>query len=212
MIGVVPAELGADHRAGVVAHGPVSLVAEPRHQLRPRSGDALVGPARLAGRAREAEAGKGGDHEVERVGRSRAVRPRVRERFDHVDELDDRARPAVCHDQRERVRLGRTDVEEVDVLAIDRGRELGEPVQPGLPRAPVVAVQPAVRKASYVRERDPVVGPGPGHLVRPAGSSEPVSEVVEVLLGDVDPVRSDVVLHGHASLPCYRGTERSLPS
>ena len=40
---------------------------------------------------------------VERVGGITAVRPRIGERPDHVEELDDRARPTVRDDDRERV-------------------------------------------------------------------------------------------------------------
>ncbi len=58
---------------------------------------------RLAGWAGEAVAGEGGDHQVEGVGRVAAVGRRVGQRADHVEELDDRARPAVGEDQRQRV-------------------------------------------------------------------------------------------------------------
>ena len=46
--------------------------------------------------------------------------------LDHLQELDHRARPAVGDDQRQRVRVRRADVQEVDAEAVDRGLELAE--------------------------------------------------------------------------------------
>ena len=53
-----------------------------------------------------------------------AVRGRVGQRADGVEQLDDGAGPAVGHDQRQRVLVRRLDVDEVDVHAVDLGREL----------------------------------------------------------------------------------------
>ena len=47
-------------------------------------------------------------------------------------------------DQRQRVRLGGADVEEVDVLAVDLGRELRMGVDPSLGSPPVVLASPVV--------------------------------------------------------------------
>ena len=62
--------------------------------------------------------GRLGEHEVEGVGRVGAVGARVGQRADHRGELDDRARPAVRHEQRCGVRLGGAEVGEVDVRAV----------------------------------------------------------------------------------------------
>jgi hypothetical protein len=61
---------------------------------------------------------------MERVLWSAAVRRRVGERADDVQHLDDRARPAVRDDERQRVLVRRLDVDEVDVKAVDFGHEL----------------------------------------------------------------------------------------
>ena len=190
MVGVETADLGRDQRAGVIAGGAVALVAEATHQLDPRRGDPVVAPAALARRAREAVAGDRRDDEVERVGRVAAVRPRVGERSGDVEELEDRAGPAVGHDQRQGVRLGGAEVEEVDVLAVDLGRELRMGVDPGLGRPPVVLAPPVVVERSDVRLLDAVVYIA-GELVGPAGAVEPIAQVVEVGLGDVELERSD---------------------
>ena len=106
VLGVEPADFRRDHRTGVVADGPVALVAEAAHEFDPRRGDPVDVPAGLAGRAGEAVAGDRGDDEVEGDGGVAAVRAWVAQRTDHVEKLDDRPGPAVGDDERERVRLG----------------------------------------------------------------------------------------------------------
>ena len=81
-------------------------------------------------------------------------------------------------------------MEEVDVLAVDLGRELGMGVDRGLGRPPVVLVPPRVVERSDVRLLDAVVDVA-GELVGPARPVEPVAQVVEVGLGDVEREGSD---------------------
>ena len=75
---------------------------------------------------------------MEGVRCARAVRRGIGQRLDDLQLLDDRAGPAVIDDERQRVLVLRTDVDEVDVEAVDLGHELRERVQPRLARAPVV--------------------------------------------------------------------------
>jgi len=56
------------------------------------------------------------------------VRGGIDERLDDLEELDNRARPTVRHDQRPRVNMLRTQVHEVDVDAVDLGHELRQSV------------------------------------------------------------------------------------
>ena len=86
----------------------------------------------------EAVAGQRRAHDVERVGGVAAVRGGIGERAEHLEELHDRARPAVGHDERERIGMRRADVEEVDTEPVDLGPELRKRVQPRLGRPPVV--------------------------------------------------------------------------
>ena len=92
-----------DEGAHVAALGDVAGVAEAVHQLRPRASGAGGVPAELGRLAGEPVAGQGRQHEVERVLGLPAVRGRVGERADGLEQLDDRAGPAVRHDQRQRV-------------------------------------------------------------------------------------------------------------
>ena len=118
--------------ADVAALRDVAGVAEAVHQLRPRLRGAAGIPAELRRLAREAVTGHGRQHEVERVLRVSAVRGRVGEGADGLEQLDHRARPAVGHDQRQRVLVLRLDVDEVDLDPVDLGRELRKRVEPRL--------------------------------------------------------------------------------
>ena len=186
---VEPADLQGDHRAGVAALGEVAVVAEAAHQLDPGAGDPAVLPAGLAGRAGEAEAGDGRDHQVEGVRRVAAVRARVGQRVDHVEELGDRAGPAVGEQQRRRVRLGGAHVQEVHPGAVDLGGELGVGVQPGLGGPPVVGGGPVLGQLPEVLTGHPPAPADVRQLARPPGPRDPLGEVVEVGLRDLDPER-----------------------
>ena len=76
------------------------------HEAQRRLHVALAGEQRLE--RRPAEPAHGGEAEDPRG-----------ERLDHVEELQERAGPAVGEDQRGHVRPGAADVHEVDVLAVD---------------------------------------------------------------------------------------------
>ena len=213
-VGVAAADLGRDHRAGVVAVRAVALVAEPAHQLGPCAGDARRAPARLAGRPGEADAGERRDHEVERVGGVGAVGAGIGQRADHVEVLDDRHRPAVRRDQRQGIRLWGLDVQEVDLLPVDRGHELRVRVDARLLRAPVVPGAPVVDELADVVARNAVAPVHARQLVRPADAAEAVGEVVEVALGDVDLEGAELgagCRRGHGKHLCSRGTKYFVP-
>ena len=83
----------AAHRVGyagalIAALGDVAGVAEAVHQLRPGSRDATGVPADLLRLSREAVAGHGRNHDIERVLGAPAVRGRVGERAYDLEHLD----------------------------------------------------------------------------------------------------------------------------
>jgi hypothetical protein len=86
----------------------------------------------------------------------------IAEGADDLDELGDGAWPAVSDDQRQCIGLGRADVQEVDVLPVDGGGELGEPVEPGFLGAPVVGAAPVLGQLSQVLEGDAAAPAGTG--------------------------------------------------
>jgi hypothetical protein len=123
---------------------------------------------------------------MEGVGAVTAVPGWVGKRADDREEFGYRSRPAVGEGERQGVSLRRADVEEVDVLPVDGGRELGERVEAGLLCPPVERRAPVLGELLQVVERDSVVPPCIGELVGPASAGKPVAQVVDVGLGNVD--------------------------
>jgi hypothetical protein len=140
---------------------------------------------------------------VEGVGGVAAVGARVGERADDLQELHDRAGPAVGEDQGQRVRLRRADVHEVDGVPGELGGELREGVEPGLLLAPVVGGGPVGGQVAQVADGDAVAPADAGRLVGPAGARQPVAQVVQVGRGNVELEGPDrgVGLVDHEQLP-----------
>src|SRR5579859_1207716 len=125
-----------------------------------------------------------------------AVGAGVGQRADDVQVLRDRAGPAVGQDQRQRVRLRRPDVQEVDVLAVDVGEVLGMLVEPRFEGTPVVAVAPVFDRAVYEVQAGAVVRALAGDVAGPAGPVQALLEVVQAFLADRDSKGTDVLGRG----------------
>jgi hypothetical protein len=192
--GVVDPEVSRYARSDVAAVGAVALVTQAVHELYPGFRRAGQLPSGFLERAGEPEPGQRRSDHVESVGRVAVMGPRIGQRGDQVHDLGDRARVAVGDDEWQSVRLGRSDVEEVDRLSVDLGRELGEPVELGLLRSPVVAGSPIRDQLLQVADRHAGGPVDAGELDGPPGPVEPVLQVVEVGLGNLDPEGPDVVL------------------
>ena len=121
-----------DRRTPVSALRDVAGVAEALHQFGPSARDAVRVPAGAFGLSGEAVARQGWDHDVESVLGAASVRGRVRERTDDLKLLNDGSGPAVRDDDRERIRMTRADVNEVNVDVIDRCYELRQGIELGL--------------------------------------------------------------------------------
>src|SRR5215207_5922398 len=104
-----------DKRTPVTALGDVAGVAEALHQFCPGSAHALRAPAGAGWLARKPVARHGRDDDVERVLRAPTVCGWFGERTDDLQLLADRAGPAVVDDERQRVFVFRTNVDEMDV-------------------------------------------------------------------------------------------------
>jgi hypothetical protein len=80
-----------------------------------------------------------------RKSRSLAAEPLgVGEAVDHMQELDDRAGPAMRQNKRNVVPVSAALMQHVDILAVDAGDDLREAVDRCLLRAPVEAVEPVI--------------------------------------------------------------------
>ena len=81
-------------------------------------------------------------------------------------------------------------MDEVDLLTVDVGEEVRPTVEPLLLRAPVELGAPVVAEVLEVREIGAVVPAAARNLVGPARAREPLAEVVEHGLGNLDPERT----------------------
>src|SRR4029450_9053944 len=100
----------------------------------------------------------------------------IRERSDGLEQLDDRAGPAVRHDQGQGVVVPRLDVDEVDVQAVDVSDELRERVELRLRLAPVVAGRPVADQLLHGLQLYALRTVVNQLLAAPARRSEPSAE------------------------------------
>ena len=160
-----------------------------------RSGSQPV-PVGLSG---EAVARQGWDHDIESVLGAASVRGRVRERTDDLELLNDGSGPAVRDDDRERIRMTRTDVDEVNVHVIDRCHELRQGIELGLGFTPVVVRSPIphqflefceLHALRLVIDRLPI---------RPSRGNDAPAEIDELIFRNVDAERADCAVFGCGS-------------
>ena len=117
---------------------------------------------------------------MERVRGARAVRRGIGQSIDDLQLLDDRARPSVIDDERQRVFMLRANVDEVDVQPVDLGDELRQGVQPRLARAPVVVRHPVARELLDHGERHALGLIGDGLLLGPVRGRDASTKVVQM--------------------------------
>src|SRR5438046_3568542 len=86
------------------------------------------------------------DYYIKSVFGMAAMRRRIGERADDRQLLGNRSGPSVRDNDRQSVRMLRTDVNEVDVEPVDRGHELRQGVHPRLDLTPVVIGRPIGRE------------------------------------------------------------------
>jgi hypothetical protein len=184
--GCLPSHRVGDGGAHVAPLGDITGVAEAVHQLRPGLRDAADVPAELRRLAGEAVARQGRQHEVERVLRLPAVSGRVGQRADGLQEFDDRAGPAVRHDQRQRVLMRRLHMDEVDIHPVDLGRELRQRVELRLDLAPVVVGRPVAGERLHRRQLHALGAVCNELFRRPARRLDPASQLSELLVGNLD--------------------------
>ena len=141
-----------DERTPVAALRHITRVAETLHQHVPGTRDAGSIPAGGGRLARKPVARHRRDHHIERIGCSSAVRRRIGQRIDNLHLLDDRARPSVGDDERQRILVLRADVNEMNVQPIDLGDELRQRIQLRFDLAPVVVSRPIARERLHRRE------------------------------------------------------------
>ena len=180
-----------DDRPPITALGDIARIPQPVHQLRPGSRDAVGVPPRRGRLRREAETGHRRKHQIERILGAPAMRRRVRERTDGLQQFDDRAGPAVRHDQRQRVGVGRANVDEVDVETIEARHELRQAVQLRLEPPPVIFGAPVPHEFLELRERRSLGSVINRLSVGPARRGDASTQLVDLRLRDLDAERPD---------------------
>ena len=108
---------------------------------------------------------------------------RVGQRIDDLHLLDDRAGPSVRDDDRQRIGLFRTNMDEMNVNSIDRRHELGHRVQPGLELAPVIVRPPVLREPAHRRELNALRRVRHQLLRRPLRRGDPPAQLCQRLAG-----------------------------
>src|SRR3984885_10660721 len=183
-----PGGAWADIRSVMIAPPVAALrnvvrVAEALHQLCPGPRYAGRAPAELAWLAGVSVARYRRDHQVKGVRCARAVGGRVGEQVDDAEHLDDRAGPAVRDDERQRVLVGRTDVDEVDVESVYLGHEVRQCTEPRLEPAPVIILRPVAREFLGHVQLEALRVVGDEFPVGPAGGVDPRAQCPQFRFG-----------------------------
>ena len=189
-----------DSRTPIAALRHKPGVSEALHQHYPGAcgaGGVPPGGRRLGG---EPVARQGRDHQMERVRCARALRRGIGKRLDDLQLLDDRARPPVCDDQRQRVLLLGANVNVVEVKPIDLGDEVRQRVQLHLALAPVVVCPPVAGELLHRREPNALRIVGHRLALGPPGRVDAPAHLGEFRFRNFDaegPDFSRVGLHVH---------------
>src|SRR5918999_5973184 len=109
----------------------------------------------------------------------------IGERTDDLQLLDDRAGPSVRDDERQRIFMFRTNVNEMNVQPVDLGDEVRQGLQLLLDLAPVVLLRPIARECLHRREPRPLRLIFDGLLFGPARLRDASAEVDEFLFRNV---------------------------
>src|SRR5258708_18603110 len=93
---------------------------------------------------------------MESVRCARTMRRGIGKWIDNLQLLDDRAGPPVRDDERQRIFMFRTKLNEMNIQPIDLGDELRQGVQFSLHLAPIVICRPIAREFLHRRELHPL--------------------------------------------------------
>jgi hypothetical protein len=170
--------------------GGESRIAEHLgHQPREQIGHLDDAQTPLAWLEREREARERRRDDREGVRRVTPEPDRIGEPWDELLELPHRPRPAMDEQERQWVRADAGLMDEVEVDPLQRHQELLEGVELGLLGTPVEAVLPALGQAPHERQVRPVLPPRLRDLVGPTGAGQPLPQIVQHVVWDVETVR-----------------------
>lgn len=167
-------------------------VAKTGHQLGPSFRRAYDVPSLCLGLVRKPEAGLRGNDDVQRVLNCAAVRGRVGEWPDNLEELHHRPWPSMGQDDRQGVLMLRFHMDEVNAEPVDLSAELWIGVDALLEVPPVVFALPISDKRLRLLKRYALGPVRRRFLLRPAGVLQPLLEVVDRRLPHGHTERLDV--------------------
>src|SRR5512146_564005 len=113
----------------------------------------------------------------------------------------------------------------MDVLPLNGRRELRESIELRFPRAPIIAGAPVVRQLLEILQRHTAAPTHVGQLVRPASARQPLMQIVQVCLRDLNAEGADggvvssstlsvrgvgwrLITFGHVDTPLARSAQR----
>ena len=105
------------------------------------------------------------------------MRRGIGQRTDDLQLLDDRARPAMRDDERQRILVLRTHVDEMNVQPVDLGDELRQGVESRLDLAPIVIRRPIARELLHRRKLHALRRIRDGFPVGPSRGGDALGEV-----------------------------------
>src|SRR5580704_1082466 len=202
----LPVHMGRDQTRGPLmrqcvryARPPIAslrypaLVAKAWHQRRPSAGYPVHVPARLDRLVGEGKAWERRHDHMERVLRPSPVAGGIAERADDLHELNDRSRPSVRENDRQRVLLRGTHMDEMNANPVNLGAVLWEGVEASLEPVPVVLVAPVSDQRLSLLEGYALRPVTDGFPLRPPRGRQPKLETVECLLRYLDLEYSNVL-------------------
>src|SRR3954447_18943926 len=128
---------------------------------------------------------------MERICRGRAMCRGIGQWIDELELLDNRAGPSVADEERQRLLMFRTNMNEMDIEPIDLGDEVWQILQSLLALAPVVLCRPIARECLHRRELHALRQIVDGLLLGKARRRDAGAQVLEVRLGSLDRERAD---------------------
>src|SRR4030095_8014971 len=128
---------------------------------------------------------------MEGVLRAPAMRRGICQRIDDLKELDHRTRPTVRDDDRQRVLVTRTDVQEVKVETIDLRAILSKAIKLSFEAAPVITGPPILHERPQLCERHTLRPISDRFALRPPRLCQPSLKIVESTLRSVVGKRCD---------------------
>ena len=164
----------------------ISRVSEALHQHGPGACDADGVPAGRGRLARKAVSRQRRDHQMERVRCARAMCRWIGQWIDNLQLLDDRPGPSMGDDERQRVFMFRTNVNEMNVDPVDLGDEVRQGFQLRLALAPIVLCRPIPREFLNRRQLHALGLIGDSLLGGPTCRLHAPAEVNEIHLRNVD--------------------------